>query len=440
MNYNKFFELANEKKIEALELYIVKNTKFSFSLLNKDIDSYTSCSSFKISARGIYNGKMGYASSEKLDNTTPEFIISKIIENASLITNNDIPTIFKGSEKYHKKNVFSKELEQTKPEEKIALVKEIINNINNLEPRIRDIESQYEDDVDEITLINSYGLKLTSKANYCYVYVSGVADDDRNETKNGYKLKLYNSIKECDSLTFAKEVIKNVISKFNSEPCETKKYKAVFSPSTSASLLQFFLSNLSMEEILKGSSLFKDKINAKIASSKITIQENPLTKNFFFRYFDDEGVATYNKTIIKNGKLLTYLYNLDSSKKCNTNSTGNGYKNGNKIETSLVNVYVKPGKLSEEQLFEKMGEGIYITELEGLHAGMNAKSGNFSLQSQGFLVENGKITRPVSLITVAGNLFTFFQNVIEVGNNNELQTSSYNVPSLLVKEISISGK
>lgn len=71
---------------------------------------------------------------------------------------------------------------------------------------------------------------------------------------------------------------------------------------------------------------------------------------------------------------------------------------------------------------------------------MNPQSGNFSLQSQGFMIRNGKLAEPVSLITVAGNLFTFFKDIVEVGSNNELQISSYSVPSVMVKKINVSGK
>ena len=71
---------------------------------------------------------------------------------------------------------------------------------------------------------------------------------------------------------------------------------------------------------------------------------------------------------------------------------------------------------------------------------MNAQSGNFSLQSQGFMIRDGKLAEPVSLITVAGNLFSLFMDIVEVGSNIELQPSSYSVPSIMVKKINVSGK
>ena len=85
-----------------------------------------------------------------------------------------------------------------------------------------------------------------------------------------------------------------------------------------------------------------------------------------------------------------------------------------------------------------MGDGIYITDVAGLHSGLNAHSGNFSLQAQGYLIENGKVSKPVCLITIAGHLFELFKNVKEVGSN-ATRCGAFIVPSLYIKEIAVSG-
>lgn len=440
MNYNNFFAEAKNQGVEALELYVVKNKKFSFSLFNHEINSYSVADSFVITARGIINGKMGYASTEKVDKDTPKFIIQKIKENAEFITSDDESIIFKGSEKYFKKNLFSKALEMTSENDKIALVKELSNGLALKDNRIYNIEAEYEEETNEILLINSYGLKLSSKGNYCYIYLAGFANDDKGETKSGYDLKILTDLASLNKEEFIGKAAHKIISQLGSEPCLTGVYKAVFNPSCTASLLRFFLDNTYAQQVQKNTSLLKDKLNKQVASNKVTISENPLTKNVFFRYFDDEGVATKNKKIVDKGELKTFIYNLSTAKKDNVETTGNGYKGNGKIHTSLVNVTLKPGKKSEEELFEKVGEGIYITSLQGLHAGMNAQSGNFSLQSQGFMIRDGKLAEPVSLITVAGNLFNLFMDIVEVGSNIELQPSSYSVPSIMVKKINVSGK
>ena len=101
---------------------------------------------------------------------------------------------------------------------------------------------------------------------------------------------------------------------------------------------------------------------------------------------------------------------------------------------------LKPGKKSLEELFKDVGDGVFITEVSGLHAGLNPQSGNFSLQSTGFMIENGKKGKPLDLITVSGNLLDIFQDVLEVGNDTYVSPSGVSAQSLLIKKIVVSGK
>ncbi|HOC80263.1 MAG TPA: metallopeptidase TldD-related protein, partial [Bacilli bacterium] len=182
------------------------------------------------------------------------------------------------------------------------------------------------------------------------------------------------------------------------------------------------------------------KLNQQVASKKITILEQPLLKNCFFRYFDDEGVATQNKKIVEKGVLKTYLHNLETAQREGTTTTGNGYRGGSKIGVGFVNPSIKPGRKSEADLLAKIKTGVYISSVTGLHAGLNPQSGNFSLQAEGFMIRDGKLAEPLSLITVAGNLLDLFMNVREVANNAELQLSGISAPSLLIKSLAVSGK
>ena len=121
-------------------------------------------------------------------------------------------------------------------------------------------------------------------------------------------------------------------------------------------------------------------------------------------------------------------------------STGNGYRAGGKMGTSSSYLVLKPGKKSQEELFAEIGDGVLITEVSGLHAGMNPQSGNFSLQSTGYLIKNGKRDRALDIITVSGNLLEIFQDVLEVGNDTYVSPSGVSSQSLLIKKIVVSGK
>lgn len=438
MKFDNYFLEAKKQGIKELELSLSKEYSLSFSFFRGEVESYSTSNVSTLSARGTYNNRAGYVNTEVIDRSTLNYIIEKIKENASVNNSSDEVIIFKGSEKYQKKNVYNPKLSRISIEEKMSLIKELENRIKKSDKRITDIELGYSESTNEYNLMNSYGLNLKSKSNYCSIYAQVVAVGSDSETKTGFKVFTDNDLDKFDIDEFVDKVVDATISQLNGGPCLSKKYKAVLNPDVTASLINFFISNAIADEVQKNTSLFKGKLNQLVASKKVTIEERPLDKNPFFRYFDDEGVATYNKKIVKNGRLETYLYNLATAKKDGVESTGNGYRGSGKVSTSTTNIVLKPGNKTEAELFALVQEGIYITDVEGLHAGMNSQSGNFSLQAKGYLIENGRRAAPVCLITVAGNLFKLFKEIKEVGNNSE-RIGETTASSVYIKELAVSG-
>ena len=440
MKYDVYFNEAQKEGIEALELYISKDTSLSFSLFHGDLDNFSVSSNYSLQARGIYNDKFGYIVTEKNDKDTPSFVIKQIKENASINEAKEKAEIFKGSSLYKKGNVYNP-INSTIPTEiKIALAKEIENAVRKADERIVEVEVSYSESSSEIQLINSHGLNLKDKSNICYFYVSAVARNQEGETKTGYKIAFSDDFNKLDENYIVNEVVKKTISQLGGKPCSSKKYKTVLSKEVASNLLSFFLKSCSYEAIHKKSSLLVDKIDTIVASKKLTIEERPLTKNMFFRSFDDEGVATCNKKVIDKGVLKTYFYDLKYSKIASVTPTGNGYKQSNgKVAISFVNPYLKPGKKSLVQVCEEIKDGIYITSVAGLHSGMNPQSGNFSLQASGYMIENGKINSPVTLITIAGNIFDLLKDVKEICSDSELLTNGWTCSSIYLKSLAISG-
>ena len=104
---------------------------------------------------------------------------------------------------------------------------------------------------------------------------------------------------------------------------------------------------------------------------------------------------------------------------------------------------IAAGEDTPESLREKLGNGLYITDLKGLHAGTDAVTGDFSIESAGFLVENGKLTVPVHSFTVAGNFFDLLKSIAGVANNVEMGIPAVSCkasPDLLVKGLSVAGE
>ncbi len=437
MKFDKFFVLAKQAGIEDAQLSITEDTNLEFSLFHSEVSNYENNSEMNILARGIINGKMGTASCDTWDNNKCKFLVDQIVQNAKVIEEEDPAFIFEGSPKYKKVNAYNKELENVTFDEKLAKLKELESLIKFGDPRIIEVgQVAYMEKVSKRTLINSKGLKLNSKSNYFAAYGVGVAQEN-GQVKSEFDFTFGQDFSKFDPKELAKRIVEKTVGQLGGHPCEPNSYKTVLAPSVVASFVSVLASYASSEDVQKKSSLFIDKVGELVASKKITIEDRPLNKYGFTRWFDDEGVATYDKPIIKNGVLQGYLYNLTTAAKDNTQSTGNGF-GGSSIGVHPAFLYLKPGKKTEKELFEGIKEGVYITSVGGLHAGLNPQSGNFSLQSSGFYIKDGKLDYPLDLVTVSGNILKLFQDVTDVASNSEISLSGAITSSIAVKKLTIS--
>jgi PmbA protein len=163
-------------------------------------------------------------------------------------------------------------------------------------------------------------------------------------------------------------------------------------------------------------------------------------------HFDAEGSPTRSKKVVEGGVLNTLLYNLKTANIAGKQTTGNAAKSGYNAAVAVrpFTMYLAGGNISEEELLQKAGNGVYINALEGLHAGANAVSGDFSLQSAGFMIENGQKTTHVKGFTVAGNFYELLKNITAMADNVELPMAlgmtAFGAPSVLVQGLSIAGK
>lgn len=441
MKYNKFFELAKQAGIEEAELYVSNSYSLSISLFHSEIDNYSVEEGSIYIARGIINGKFGAASVDVYNNEKAKYLVDEIVRNAKIIENEDPAILFKGSEKYHKLSTFNKDLDKISVDEKLKNLYELEKKLREKDPRVIEIQGvEYSEEREVSTLMNSHGLNLSQKSNF-FVMTGAVLAKEGNQVKSGYDIFLDNDYSKLNIDALAEKAVKKAVDQLGGEACESKTYKAVLAPEVVAAFMSVYMSHVSSESVQKHSSLFIGKVGQKVASRKVTIEDKPLLKgSVYSRWFDDEGVATYNKPLVKNGVLQGYLYNLTTAMKEGVTTTGNGFKAGSKISVAPINLSLKAGKKSFDELVKEVGDGVYITSVQGMHAGMNPQSGNFSLQSEGFLIKNGKVDHPLDVITVSGNLVKLFNDVLEVGSDQKTLLGGTTVSSVVVKEVSVGGK
>jgi len=240
--------------------------------------------------------------------------------------------------------------------------------------------------------------------------------------------------------------VEKALAQLGATKAATAGTGVVFNNETAADLFSAFAPNFFAENVHRGFSLLAGKLGQKIASHVLTVRDDGYIEGQVgSKPFDSEGIAVLNKAVIENGVLKTYLYNLKSAEKDGVSSTGNAYKLGltGAIATGCGLFSVLPSEFSFEQVLETAQEGLLITKLDGLHAGVNVVTGDFSLSAGGFMIVDGKLGAPAEQMVVSGNFYEMINNIVQVGNDLRFDTpngeGTFGAPCVYAGKLNISG-
>ena len=447
MNFEQMKEYlvaaAKAAGLTEYEIYATSTSEVSTETYKSEISSFSSGESGGISFRCIVDGKMGYASSEFLTREEMEALVDRAIDNAKNIESEDEVFIFPGSEHYEEVNAKVAGLPEAATLKDWAL---------NLQKKTYEAHPSVSDGTQtaavafesSIMLCNSHGLELSNHVGSSGVYIDAVVKEG-DEAVSGFKLKSGKSPTDFENLPL--EAVTEARSKLGAGTVESGKYDCVISGNQMRSLLSAFWSMFSAKMVQHGMSLLKGRIGEKIASDIVNVTDDPRRPECDIQTsFDGEGVATYRKSIIENGELRTYLYDLTTAKKDGVASTGNGQRGSYASSVSIAPYCccLEAGDKSQDELFTTMKDGLYITELKGIHAGANAVTGDFSLESAGFRIRDGKIAEAVKTFTIAGNFLELLKSVDAIGNEVRFGFSggftSFASADVLVRGVSVAGK
>ncbi len=444
---DSLFAKAREEVFEDYEIYYVDGESFRVTIYEGEIDQYSVNSHMGLSFRGLYKGNMGYSYTEILDDYALEMLIKSAKENAMAIEDEDIDIIYGGKDAYANIEGYNEELAKVNADEKIKLALQLERDTEAESHNVKTLDDcMIVSGEGERGIINSKGLDLKYKSNMIYAIVSPVVEVE-GKVNTAFAFKAANDMKEIDTKALAKEAVEDALAYMGAFSMASGKYGVIIRNDVMGDILSTFSGIFSAYNVQKGLSLLKGKIGKDIAAKAVTIVDDPLMeKGLCSAPFDDEGVATYTKTVIEEGKLKTFLYNLKTAKKDGVKSTGNASKASysSTIGISPSNFYIKPGNKTLDELLETLGNGLFITEVQGLHSGANPVSGDFSLAAKGFEIKEGKKLRPVEQITLAGNFYELLFNITETGSDLKFGvpsgSSCFGSPSLIVKELSVAGK
>ena len=440
------FARAKQEGIERCEAYISESDSFEASVNNGEIIDYNVAGSMGLSFRALIDGKMGYASTQVLDGAAIDLLINGAIANAQLIESNDEQFIYAGDSEYPALEGHDPTLDSVSVDEKIDMVKRLERLTMDCDDRIAQTDQCLIMSGNErIQIVNSLGLNLSHKSNMlCAASMPIAKANDRVNSGMGYQI--VRDPKKLSLEAVAREAADDALKGLSAAPVSSGSYTIALSNLAATSLLSVFVGVFSAEMAQKGMSLLKGKENELIAAEGVTLMDDPIHPDGFAGApFDAEGVCAYAKPIIDQGRLTTLLHNLKTARKQNlARSTANAAKGSYQSSIGIApsNFYFKPGELSFDELIAGIGEGLLITDLQGLHAGANPISGDFSLSAKGFVIAGGELGGAVDQITVTGNFYQLLKDIEAVANDLRFSfpgAMHCGSPALRVKSLFVAG-
>ena len=448
MTFNEFKQLViaecASRGVAEYELYYQAGASTSVETFQHSINEFSSSYSGGVCFRCIVNGKMGYASTEDLSAEQAKAVVAKAVDNAVNLESEEAVFLGEGGQEYEPLPDKSYALPTTE-----ELINKVLETTEKLyaadELAVDGCQTQGIIETSEVAIYNSKGLDLHRSSKASGLIAVGVVSNGK-EMSNDYQIKL-GKLDEIDTDALVKKAIDGAKEKLGGEVAPTGQYPVVFNPEAMTSLLGVYSGIFNSEAAQKGLSKLAGKEGQVVAASCVTLVDDPFhCENPEPANFDAEGSPTHRKAVIENGVLNTLLYNLKTAAVAGKKTTGNASKAGYDSSVGIrpFTMYLEGGNMTEDELLAQAGNGVYITSLSGLHAGADSISGDFSLQSAGYMIEEGKKTRYVKSFTVAGNFYELLKNIVALADNSHLPramgSTAFGAPTTLVDGLTVAGK
>lgn len=442
MTYETFeqavFAAATAAGCDAAELYSLDSSAFSASVLEGALDRYNVSDTLSVGLRVQVNGRDGYACTEALED--PETLVARAAENARLVESGDEQPL-QGPCAYPAVETPQGALRDLTEQDKIQLARRMEQAAREADPRFLRVTACTVASGRAVTrLSNTLGLSARREACSDILYI-GVLLRDGEDMREGFALRMGALADQAEAC--ARDAVAEAAAQCSAGPVPAGTYRILLRRDAASDLLGSFFSLFSADAAQRGLSPLADRLGQTVASPLVTLVDDPFAP-WDPRAFDAEGVPSQVTTVIERGVLKSLLHNLKTAKKAGVSSTGNAARGvGAPVSVGPSNLYIQSGQEDLAALEARLGDGLLITEVSGLHAGVNAVTGEFSLLCKGFLVQGGRRVRPITQCTVGGSFLTLLQQIEAVGCDQLAATvggGSVSSPSLLITGLMAGGK
>ncbi|NHJ46682.1 MAG: TldD/PmbA family protein [Asgard group archaeon] len=433
---------AKNKGADQAEIYVSSQNQVKVQNQSGIIDARDGLNE-GIGVRVAIGKKLGFAATSSITDEALKFAIAEAISVVKSVTEENVGfESFAGKLKPAKDGIIDENIVSLSTEEIVNSTNEMFMETKNHDKRIIANSAQTQSLFGGFAVANSEGISAASKAT-AYVLVANVTAMENEQRKSAFDFSVTRSLPE--KMDLGVRCADKAIKLFNSKPLNHKGVlPTLWNPLVMSNYWQISLINsINGRQVVEKNSYFMDKLGAEVGTKNLEITDDgQLPEGLNTGTIDDEGIPRRTTKIIDKGVLRSFLYDSYYGRLGKAESTGNANRQQSYENTPIISsttIVIQDGSKSFDEMVSEIDKGIYVTEnIMGLgHS--NLISGDFSIvATSAYLIEKGEIKHPLDSITIAGNLYKSYKNILQIGNDSQL-LPSVKTPSIVFDGFTVNG-
>jgi PmbA protein len=408
------------------------------------VESLTAATHRGVGIRAWRGGRVGFAYGTDLSEAGISAIAAKAAEAAALADEDEFATPPRPAAGAQVAGLSDPTVSEWSSAKCVELALAVERAALEADSRIAGVEQAvYADSADRVAISSSTGVAGEFEATSCFAYLQALAESDGGR-ETGLGFDLARGPAGLDPEAIGSEGADRAVAMIGAAKPPSRACPVVLDPTVAASFVALIGGAVGAGSVQRGRSPFAGRIGEEVASEALVLHDDGLDPDGANSSpFDGEGVPRRRTALIEEGRLRTYLYDTYTGRRGDAASTGNAGRGGYRSLPSVAasNLLVAPGALSFADLLREAGEGVYVTDVAGLHSGVNPVTGVFSVGASGRTIEGGELGAPVREFTIASDLVSMLRAVRGAGVEARWVPfgGSVRTPPLLIGEMTIGG-
>ena len=427
---------------EQVEAFVSRGSPVNVKAYEGEVESFTSATSAGAGIRVVLDGRIGFAHAGSLDEDVLAETLVEARDNRSFAEPDEWAGLSEpdgGTPIVH--DTWDDAVNTMPTADKVQMAIDLEARVRGLDERITGVRTAtYGDSSGEMALATSTGVRATDRGTGAYLSVSAMAKDgDDTQIAGGYDVNFGPGPLSIDKA--ADDAVGRVLQLLGATQPKSDKVTIVLEPRMAGTIIGILVGMLNGERVLKGRTPFADRRGEQIASSLLTVRDDPTDpRSFGATSVDSEGQTCVARTLLHAGVLGTFLHNTYTGRRSGEGTTANavrGYSSTPGVGPHAV--IVDPGEGDLESIIKSVDNGLLVTSMSGLHSGVNAISGDFSVGVGGLMIRDGQVAEPIREATIASTIQKMLNDIIAVGADTEWQPGGSGPVTLAISDVSMSG-